>query len=201
MNKKLFLGIGVFIIFIGVGVYFYLEFNKKLSLKQVSSIDSEQIKISGEISCLPKIGISQERQETMECVIGLKGKDGRYYGFKNLFEIDSNSNFSETGLFVEVLGRFYSERMKGSDGDEYDVIGVIEISSIKKIEKTSKNDCKISGCNSEVCSEQEIMSNCVWKDEYTCFRFARCERQKNNHCGWTMTEEAKKCLKKTRSNL
>jgi len=197
MNKKLIWAVVVFITFVGVGVYFYLKLNKQLSSKQPYPFTSKKITISGETSCLPK---AKREQQTMECAIGLKGKDGRYYGLKNLFEIDSNPKFSEAGLLVEVSGRLRSEKMRGPDGNEYDVVGVIEISSIKKIKKISENDCKISGCNNEICSDQEMISNCFWKEEYTCFKFARCERQKNNQCGWTMTKEAERCLKSIRSN-
>jgi len=84
----------------------------------------------GEITCLPKIG---QGAQTMECAIGLKGQDGRYYGLKNLFKVDPEYKFSVSGLQVEVSGTFSAEEIKGPDGNKYDVVGVIDVTSIKEI--------------------------------------------------------------------
>ena len=57
--------------------------------------------------------------------------------------------------------------------------------------------CKIGGCNSEVCSDTdsgEIMSVCLYKPEYACYKFAVCEIQENGQCGWTITEATQTCL-------
>ena len=86
--------------------------------------------ISGEIACLPKTGTGPQ---TMECAIGLKGTDGQYYGLKNLFKFDSEYKFSAGGLRVEVSGTLSSEEIKGPDGNRYDVVGVIDLASIKEI--------------------------------------------------------------------
>ncbi len=92
---------------------------------------SGQVIISGEItSCLPKSG---QGGQTLECAMGLKGIDGRYYGLKNLFKLDPEYKFSVDGLRVEVSGIFSPEEMKGPDGNRYDVVGVIDITSIKEV--------------------------------------------------------------------
>jgi len=88
------------------------------------------ITISGEITCLPKKGSGAQ---TMECAIGLKGTDGQHYGLKNLFKLDPEYKFSVGGLRVEVSGTFSPEEMKGPDGNKYDVVGVIDVTSIKEI--------------------------------------------------------------------
>ena len=49
----------------------------------------------------------------MECAIGLKGSDGRYYGLKNLSEHDPENKFSTSGTQVEISGIFREEEMKG----------------------------------------------------------------------------------------
>lgn len=87
------------------------------------------ITVSGEITCLPKKGSGAQ---TMECAIGLKALDGRHYGLKNLFQHDPRYKFSVGGLRVEVSGTFSSEEMKGPDGNKYDVVGIIDITSIKE---------------------------------------------------------------------
>lgn len=88
------------------------------------------ITVSGEMTCLPKTG---KGAQTMECAMGLKGKDGRYYGLKNLFQLDPEYKFSVGGLRVEVSGTFSPEEIKGPDGNKYDVVGVIDVTSIKEI--------------------------------------------------------------------
>lgn len=54
--------------------------------------------------------------------------------------------------------------------------------------------CVISGCSAEVCSDQAVVSPCIWRDAYVCFRDARCEHQSDGACGWTQTSELKACL-------
>ena len=67
--------------------------------------------------------------------MGLKGIgiDRRYYGLKNLFKLDPEYKFSVGGLRVEVSGTFSPGEIKGPDGTTYDVVGVIDVTSIKEI--------------------------------------------------------------------
>ena len=88
------------------------------------------ITIVGEITCLPKKGSGPM---TEECGIGLMGTDGLYYGLKSLFKLDTEYKFSVTGLRVEVSGTFNYEEMQAPAGNKYDVVGTIDVISIKKI--------------------------------------------------------------------
>lgn len=54
--------------------------------------------------------------------------------------------------------------------------------------------CRVTGCSGEICADQDIVSVCVWKPEYVCYRTAKCERQSDEKCGWTMTSELNACL-------
>lgn len=58
----------------------------------------------------------------------------------------------------------------------------------------SDGSCIISGCAAEVCSEQDVVTPCLWREAFVCFRDARCERQPDGACGWTQTSELKACL-------
>ena len=165
--------------------------------KQGSPPVSGQIAIDGEITCLPKIG---RGAQTLECAIGLKGADGRYYGLKNLSSLDPENKFSIGGLKVTVFGTLNSEEIKGPDGNKYDVAGVINLDSIKEIAKSIDNGCIISGCSGQICSNKEVITTCEWKEEFACYKKARCERQKDGNCGWTITEEAQRCLDRTTPN-
>ena len=88
------------------------------------------ITVNGEITCLPKKGTGPQ---TMECAIGLRGLDGRHYGLKNLFKLDPEYKFSAAGLRVEVSGSFNPEEMQGPDGNTYDVVGIIDVTSIREV--------------------------------------------------------------------
>ncbi len=57
--------------------------------------------------------------------------------------------------------------------------------------------CYVGGCSSQLCSDSPGMaSTCEYREEYACYRSARCERQSNGSCGWTPTAELNSCLKK-----
>lgn len=60
--------------------------------------------------------------------------------------------------------------------------------------EVAAKDCKPSGCSGQVCSDQEIMTTCEFRQEYACYQTARCERQATGTCGWTMTKELGACL-------
>ena len=55
--------------------------------------------------------------------------------------------------------------------------------------------CFVGGCSGTLCSDHEgAVSTCEYKEEYACYQSATCERQADGQCGWTQTEELKKCL-------
>ena len=58
--------------------------------------------------------------------------------------------------------------------------------------------CVISGCSSQICGEEEMMSTCEFREEYACYRKAACERQTSGKCGWTDTAELRACIDSTR---
>lgn len=138
MNQKGFVNIIIIVIvvaLVGAGAYFVL--NRQIQLTPTSmptptpgAPKSGPITVIGEITCLSKKG---GNAQTFECAIGLKGLDGRYYGLKNLFKLDPEYKFSLGGLRVKVSGTFSPEEIKGPDGNKYDVVGVIYLTSIKEI--------------------------------------------------------------------
>lgn len=62
----------------------------------------------------------------------------------------------------------------------------------------SQKPCMKTGCSSQVCSDEEVMTTCEFKPEYECYKKAACERQKNGECGFTQTPELLACLKRAR---
>lgn len=63
----------------------------------------------------------------------------------------------------------------------------------------SLGPCYIGGCSSQVCSDEEgVSSTCEFREEYACYRTAKCERQATGQCGWTETSELSMCLNSSR---
>ena len=68
-------------------------------------------------------------------------------------------------------------------------------SSTSANEKPDKTKaCIKTGCSGIICADQEMMSTCEWKEEYACYRTARCERQSDGRCGFTQTRELTECI-------
>ncbi|MFH1392074.1 MAG: GerMN domain-containing protein [bacterium] len=74
------------------------------------------------------------------------------------------------------------------------IIGAGFLVSQKEQKEQTHAPCLITGCSSEICSDQKIVSTCIYAEEFACYQNAICERQANKNCGWTMTEELKQCL-------
>lgn len=75
------------------------------------------------------------------------------------------------------------------DGNYPDASGICVIKS-PKIQK----NCIVTGCNREICADEELASICVYKPEYDCYKGAICERQRDGKCGWRKTSELISCL-------
>jgi hypothetical protein len=58
--------------------------------------------------------------------------------------------------------------------------------------------CIKSGCSSQVCSDQSVITTCEWRAEYACYQKATCERQANGNCGFTRTTQLSACLSATK---
>jgi hypothetical protein len=56
--------------------------------------------------------------------------------------------------------------------------------------------CKKTGCSGELCSDQDLVSDCVFSATYACYATATCERQADGQCGFTQTPALAQCLAK-----
>jgi len=66
--------------------------------------------------------------------------------------------------------------------------------------ETGSRPCYVTGCSGQVCSaRRNVATTCEWKEEYTCYASATCERQRNGRCGWTQTEELQQCIEDARN--
>lgn len=45
--------------------------------------------------------------------------------------------------------------------------------------------CVVSGCSNEICSDEVLLSTCVFDPVLTCLeKFADCSRDEQGKCGW-----------------
>lgn len=58
--------------------------------------------------------------------------------------------------------------------------------------------CLKTGCSSEVCSDRDIVTACIFRPEFACYQKATCARQSNGECGFTQTSELTACLARAR---
>ncbi|MDX1535185.1 MAG: Gmad2 immunoglobulin-like domain-containing protein [Candidatus Spechtbacterales bacterium] len=107
-----------------------------------------------------------------------------------VFEASVEFSNSETKEGTLVLQK---DNPSGLPENEDELIIPIEFS---KSETTSRalDGCVIGGCSGEICSDKEMSSACVYKEEYACYKTATCEKQENGECGWTKTKELNQCL-------
>ena len=65
----------------------------------------------------------------------------------------------------------------------------------KSVSPQPTTECFVGGCSSEVCSDRAgVVSTCIYKPEFACYKNATCKRQSDNKCGWSQTTELKKCV-------
>ncbi|MBW2189159.1 MAG: hypothetical protein DRH23_12775 [Deltaproteobacteria bacterium] len=59
------------------------------------------------------------------------------------------------------------------------------------------DECRPTGCNGEICANQDVASPCVALPEFACYQeVGVCEIQPWGQCGWTNTPELDECLSK-----
>lgn len=56
------------------------------------------------------------------------------------------------------------------------------------------SSCRITGCSGQICSDTDVVTTCEFKEEYSCYKKAICERQVGGECGWTKTTEFQACI-------
>jgi len=62
--------------------------------------------------------------------------------------------------------------------------------------------CSVGGCSGQLCvgPGDPGVSTCEWREEYACYRTASCEDQANGRCGWTQSDELRRCIEEARRN-
>jgi hypothetical protein len=60
--------------------------------------------------------------------------------------------------------------------------------------------CRTGGCSGQLCvgPGDPDGSTCEWREEYGCYRTAKCELQAGGRCGWTQTDALQACIAEAR---
>ncbi|MEK7147696.1 MAG: Gmad2 immunoglobulin-like domain-containing protein, partial [Patescibacteria group bacterium] len=125
-----------------------------------------------------------------EITIGIARADGEWMtdGFVP-FSVTLSFQAPETQTGIIAL-----EKANASGLPEHDDELRVPISFKEPQQPKPKDGCLITGCSGQVCLDEQVITTCEYLPEYDCYRKAFCERQSSGECGWTMTEELKKCL-------
>lgn len=65
-------------------------------------------------------------------------------------------------------------------------------------ECTKDSDCKITGCSSEVCAKEDVVTTCIYRSDYACYKTASCGCN-NGICEWAQTPALQNCLQSART--
>ncbi|AKM80559.1 TPA: hypothetical protein DDX46_00480 [Candidatus Saccharibacteria bacterium] len=79
-------------------------------------VERKTAKVEGEVICLPRR--ETNTPHTQECALGVRDRDGYYYGVKNQKDI-----VQKTGETIEVFGGY----TPAADTEVYDIVGTIDV--------------------------------------------------------------------------
>lgn len=201
--------------------FFVVNFYVLDKAVEVKTTEPYRTTLSGERVCLPPKDTSLPN--TLECAIGLKTDMGKYYALDyNLMsqampEVQNGQRFTAAGLVTPI------ENLSADLWQRYEVAGIFSVTDSMVVEpppviiikeepippttvvSTSTSTattsepivtkCYVGGCSSQLCtSEPDIVSDCMYREEYACYQEASCEVQASGECGWTENEELLLCL-------
>jgi Kazal-type serine protease inhibitor domain/Pacifastin inhibitor (LCMII) len=65
-------------------------------------------------------------------------------------------------------------------------------------EPDTKPSCRVGGCSGQLCvgPGDPDVTTCEWREEYACYKTAKCALQADGRCGWTETDALRQCLEK-----
>jgi len=66
---------------------------------------------------------------------------------------------------------------------------------LRKSSAVALKPCIKTGCSGQVCSDHDVITTCIYRTEYECYKKATCERQADGNCAWTKSPELTSCLR------
>ncbi len=169
-----------------------------------NEVRSETVTLTGTYSaCLPR----HDNFSTTACYEGMKTNDGSFYILDyNMYTetkptFKSGDQFTATGLFTPI------EMLSSSQWQDSIAKGIFSVQTIVIMQPavtvpntppTQVKKCYVGGCSAQICSDSpDVASTCEYREQYACYKTAKCERQSNGQCGWTQSAELKACIVRT----
>jgi len=112
-------------------------------------------------------------------------------------EIEGVFTKGNTSGFAEIRLGTVNNKSVIVDGYTFSLVSATENTVIITVQsqRTAWGDCYVGGCSSQICSDKkDVISTCEYKEEYACYKTAKCERQDNGQCGWTPSHILISCL-------
>lgn len=131
---------------------------------------------------------------------------GYDHGWEKQIPASPVTNFEECAAAGNPVMESHPRRCRAQNGITYtEILPTTPTSSMPTaptssptIPPASDQSCIRAGCGNELCVDAThsdgIVSFCIYRPEYACYKNARCERQTNGTCGWTQSEELQACL-------
>jgi eight-cysteine-cluster-containing protein len=66
--------------------------------------------------------------------------------------------------------------------------------SVCGCEPTVADKCHKTGCSGQICADHDVITTCIFLEEYACYQTAECKTQADGNCGFTQTAELTQCL-------
>jgi hypothetical protein len=66
--------------------------------------------------------------------------------------------------------------------------------ALEKCLANLKKPCVVGGCSGEICSDEPMISSCMFNPKFGCYKDAKCKRNAKGICSWTMTSKLERCL-------
>lgn len=118
----------------------------------------------------------------------------RYSTASDIF-LQISQNARETSAFVSARrGDASAARQAVQDFVGFVKVKIDEAKDALTERVVETKPCVPTGCSGEVCSDEDIVTTCEFREDYLCFRTAKCERQRSGRCGWTQTPGLNACL-------
>jgi eight-cysteine-cluster-containing protein len=109
------------------------------------------------------------------------------------------TNFEECAAAGNAVMESYPRQCRANGQTFTEIVdGPIPVEPDGGIGDTPSGGCMPAGCSGQVCADAAeadgLVTDCMFRAEYACYRSAKCERQTNGKCGWTQTTALKNCL-------
>lgn len=70
----------------------------------------------------------------------------------------------------------------------------VKFAAFSSPSSSASGACRVTGCSSQICADRDTATTCEYNPKYACYSGAKCARQPDGRCGWTMTAELQTCL-------